>query len=91
MTDFKFTDQIFDILESSRIHLSSIKPSDWTEKNMIMQKPFPGPFRYSRTPYTREIIDCLAPDHPAKIISIMKGAQVGFSSVALYSPALVGL
>ncbi|MBC7486080.1 MAG: phage terminase large subunit family protein [Cytophagaceae bacterium] len=76
--------QLDEILESSRIHLSSIKPSEWTEANMIMQKPFPGPFRYSRTPYTREIIDCFAPDHPARIVSVMKGAQVGFSSGVIY-------
>ena len=42
-----------------------------------MSKPFPGPLRYDRTPYTREIIDCFAPDHPAKVIAFMKGAQFG--------------
>lgn len=79
-----YASQIFDILEAGRVHLSTIKPSDWTEQNMIMQKPFPGPFSYSRTPYTREIIDCLAPDHPAKIIAVMKGAQIGFSAGVIY-------
>lgn len=79
-----YAPQILDILESGRVKLSSIKPSEWTEQNMIMQKPFPGPFRYNRTPYTREIIDCFAPDHPAKIVAVMKGAQVGFSSGVLY-------
>ena len=61
-------------------YISNIKPSDWVEQNLIMGKPFPGPFRYSRTPYTREIIDCLSPDHPARKVAVMKGAQIGFSS-----------
>lgn len=59
-------------------------PSEWTEQNVIMQKPFPGPFRYTRTPYTREIIDCLAPDNPVQHIVVMKGAQIGFSSGVIY-------
>lgn len=76
--------QLTNILNAGRVQISNIKPSDWTEKNMIMQKPFPGAFRYSKTPYTREIIDCLSPDHPAKWIAVMKGAQVGFSSGVIY-------
>jgi phage terminase large subunit GpA-like protein len=79
-----YENQILDILESGRLHISTIKPSNWTEENMIMQKPFPGPFRYSKTPYTREIIDCLAPDHPSRVISVMKGAQIGFSAGVIY-------
>jgi phage terminase large subunit GpA-like protein len=80
----EYESQILDILETGRLHISTIKPSDWTEENVIMQKPFPGPFRYNKTPYTREIIDCLAPDHPARIISVMKGAQIGFSAGVIY-------
>lgn len=75
--DFEYTEQVLDILESGRINLSDISPSEWAEQNIIMPKPFPGPLKYSRTPYTREIIDCFAPDHPAKVIAFMKGAQFG--------------
>lgn len=81
MEDFTlYKEQLIDILESGAVELSDIKPSDWAEENLVMPKPFPGPFRYSKTPYTREIIDCLAADHPARDIAVMKGAQVGFSS-----------
>ena len=81
MADFaNYSAQLKSIIEGGAIELSTIKPSDWAEQNMIMGKPYPGPFRYSKTPYTREIIDCLAPDHPARDIAVMKGAQVGFSS-----------
>ncbi len=70
------------LLESSYFQFSDISPSDWAEKNRVLAKnsPFLGPFRYSRTPYTRDIIDCLSPDHPARTIVIMKGAQSGLSN-----------
>lgn len=79
-----YQNQVLDILETSRIHVSNIKPSNWAEQNIIMPKPFPGPFRYDKTPYTRDIIDCLAPDHPAKIVAVKKGAQIGFSAGVIY-------
>lgn len=72
-----------DIIESSRVKLSNIKPSDWVEKNRNMTldvSPIPGKFSYRNSPYTREIIDCLSPDHPARKVGVMKGAQVGFST-----------
>jgi phage terminase large subunit GpA-like protein len=72
-----------DILEDSIAQLSDLKPSAWAEQNRIMSSdvsPIPGPFSYKNSPYTREIVDCLAQDHPAKIIAIMKGAQIGFST-----------
>ncbi len=72
--------QFEEIIQSGAVQLSTIKPSDWVEQNVIMGKPFPGPFKYSRTPYCREIIDCFAPDHPMRWIAIMKGAQIGLSA-----------
>lgn len=75
--------QFSDILDMSIEPLSTMKPSEWVENNIIMPKPFPGPYRYSRTPYCREIIDCLSPDHPAKWVAVMKGAQIGLSAGVL--------
>lgn len=72
--------QFSDIIKSGEVQISTIKPSDWTEQNVLMGKPKPGLFRYDYTPYTREIIDRLAPDDPAREIYIMKGSQSGFSS-----------
>lgn len=77
--------QIEEIINSSHTQLSDIKPSDWVEQNVVMGKPFPGPFRYDKTPYTRKIVDCLAPDHPARVIAVMKGAQIGFSAGVIYA------
>jgi phage terminase large subunit GpA-like protein len=37
----------------------------------------PGPWRTERTPYLREIMDCLSPSSPVDTVVLMKGAQVG--------------
>jgi phage terminase large subunit GpA-like protein len=81
--------QMVDILEDSVALIKDIRPSVWTEQNLIMKKkPFEGPFRYDRTPYTREIVDCLDPNHPARVIAVMKGAQIGFSAGVIYPGVL---
>lgn len=77
-----YESQAFDLIESSRIHLSTQKPSEWAEAHRVLSSDvsaFPGPLRYDRSPYLREIVDCLAPDHPAHTIAVKKGAQIGFS------------
>jgi len=78
-----YQDQINDILDSSISLLSDIEPSDWAEKNRIMTtdvSPFPGKFSYDRSPYMREIVDCFSRFHPARIIALKKGAQIGATS-----------
>jgi len=79
-----YKEQLIDIVSSAVALISDILPADWTEQNMVMPKPFPGPFRYSRTPYTKEIINCLSQTHPSRTIAIMKGAQIGFSAGVIY-------
>jgi hypothetical protein len=37
----------------------------------------PGRWRTERTPYLREIMDCLSPSSPAQRVALMKGAQIG--------------
>lgn len=75
------------IIQNTRLLVSDLKPSEWYEKNMVMPRgsAFPGPFSFDRTPYWREPLDCAAKEHPAKEISIMKGAQVG-GTVAVLNP-----
>jgi phage terminase large subunit GpA-like protein len=72
-----YYDQLIDIIDSAAVKISDLSPSVWAEENIIMPKPFPGPLRYEKTPYTREIIDCFAPDHPAREIAVMGAAQFG--------------
>lgn len=74
-----------DMLESARIHISDISPSEWYAKNMVMPRgsAFPGPFSFDSTPYWKEPLDCCGKNHPAKEISIMKGAQLGGTAAVL--------
>jgi phage terminase large subunit GpA-like protein len=76
--------QLVDILNNSVSQISNVLPSEWTEQNLVMPKPFPGPFKYSRTPYTREIVDHLSQESPARVVIVKKGAQIGFSSGVIY-------
>jgi len=72
-----------EIENQSVCELSDILPSIWTEQNRHMDSSvsrYKGRFSYNITPYSREIVDTLSPDHPAKIVSVMKGAQIGFST-----------
>ncbi len=81
-------DNIRRIILSNRHSLVDIKPSEWTEQNRVLTSdvsPFPGPMSYDRTPYMREIVDCLSPTHPSRIIAVMKGSQSGFSTGVIES------
>ena len=78
-----YLEQFIDLFKGSTVSISDIKPSEWVQQNVVMGKPFPGPFSYSRTPYCREIIDRFANDNPMKWIAIKKGAQIGLSAGVL--------
>jgi len=85
MIDYSAT--IEQLIDASKVFVTDQKPSAWTEQNIVMEKPFPGPFRYDRTPYSREIIDRASYDDSAQVIAVMKGAQIGISGGVIY-PAL---
>lgn len=83
MTTYHYTTQLESLLDGAEHLLSDMLPSEWNEKFRVMTSdvsPFPGRFSYKKTPYLREIVDCMSPGHPARIIAVMKGAQVGFST-----------
>lgn len=85
-----YIDILSDILDACNIRFSDIKPSKWAESNRVMssgETSIPGPFSYNWTPYCKEIVNCMMPDHPARIISVMKGAQIGFST-GVIEPAI---
>lgn len=56
--------------------------SQWADaKRILPQKGAaePGPYRTDRTPYMREIMDCLSVTSPVQEVIFMAGAQVGKS------------
>lgn len=73
----RYENIIDEIIDGAEFLLSDITPSNWAEKNIIMPKPFPGNLSYKLTPYTREIIDCFSPNHPAREVAVMGAAQFG--------------
>lgn len=69
--------------------LDGLKPdpimtvSEWADAKRILPptSPEPGPYRTSRTPYAREIMDKLSVNDPATKIIVKKGSQVGFTEI----------
>ncbi len=67
-------------------YLEGLKPdpvllvSEWADNNRFLSGKAaaePGPWRTNRTPYLREIMDCLSASSPVERVVFMKGAQVG--------------
>jgi len=76
-------EQILQMLEDSQHEIKRILPSDWAESKRSMStevSPWAGKFTFDRTPYTREMLNTISAEHPAYIIAIMKGAQLGMST-----------
>jgi phage terminase large subunit GpA-like protein len=45
--------------------------------------PFPGAWLTARTPYLREPMDCLHPDHPSRRVTLKASAQTGKSELGV--------
>lgn len=61
--------------------------TEWADKYRMLSEESssePGPWRTSRTPYLKEIMDCLSPTSPIRRVAFMKGSQVG-GTEALYN------
>ncbi len=59
---------------------SEVTVSQWADKYRILSTKSssePGKWMTSRTPYLREIMDCLSPSSPVERVVFMKCAQVG--------------
>ena len=60
--------------------------SQWSDRYRILSRVSagePGRWRTSRTPFLREIMDCLSPSSPHSRVVFMKPAQIGGSEVLL--------
>ena len=70
------------LLDSITTTHEFLSPSDWSEKYRKLTSEVStvmGSFKYKNTPYAKEIIDTMSPYHPAKVIAIMKGSQLGLT------------
>ena len=70
----------------------AIKPNEqlllsaWSDKYRILSSKSsaePGRWRTSRTPYLKEIMDCLSTTSPVERVVFMKGSQIGGTEVGL--------
>lgn len=59
--------------------------SAWADAHRMLptMNAEPGPWRTSRVPYLREIMDCLSTASPVERVVFMKGAQTGGTEAAL--------
>lgn len=58
--------------------------SEWADANRMLSEvgsAEPGRWKTSRTPYLREIMDCLSEHHPARKVVFRKSSQVGGTEV----------
>jgi phage terminase large subunit GpA-like protein len=56
--------------------------SEWADRHRVLSQRAssePGRWRTERTPYLKEIMDCLSPSSPYQRVVLMKGSQVGGS------------
>jgi phage terminase large subunit GpA-like protein len=62
-----------------------ISVTEWADKNIILPDASaePGPYRSSKTPYLRKIMECLSPHNRVRKVVFMKSSQVGGTQVGL--------
>lgn len=63
-----------------------ITVSDWADKYRMLPREGaaePGRWRTDRTPYLREIMDCLSAESPVREVTIRKSTQVGGTEVGI--------
>ncbi|MBP1638965.1 MAG: hypothetical protein H6Q17_548 [Bacteroidetes bacterium] len=75
--------QLDDIFSLFHTHITTEQPSEWAEQNRVLTSEvtaFPGKASLDRFPYWKEPLNRLSPDDPARIITIMGGAQIGKST-----------
>lgn len=81
-SDFAFVDQVWRRGLKPQVPLSV---SDWAERHRILPSTSaePGPWRNSRTPYLKAIMDALSESSPFERVVVMAGTQVGKTEVGL--------
>lgn len=84
MTALAETDWLCRQIAKLTTHLDLPSPSQWAERKRYLPastSTITGYYRFSNAPYMREIADCMDPESPVRHVSIMKGAQVGATTL----------
>ena len=83
--------RLADSLWADEVYRKALAPpprlsvSEWADRNRILPSltAEPGPWHTGRTPYLREIMDCLSENSPWEKVVFMKGAQIGATEAGL--------
>jgi phage terminase large subunit GpA-like protein len=56
----------------------------WAEANIVFgrESPIPGPYRRSTLPLAERVLECLGPEHPARVITVVGNVQSGKTTLA---------
>ncbi len=80
-------DVLVDALLAAAATEDDLSVSEWADRYRMIGAEsgsrYPGKWRTSRVPYTRQPMDCLHPDHPARRITLKWSAQTGKSEIGV--------
>lgn len=80
-----------DIEQCRAMFLAGIRPdplqtvAEWSDQHVRLpsQSAEPGRWRTSRTPFLKEIMECLSPSHPCTSVTFMKCVQIGGTQIGV--------
>lgn len=84
MTEEEVYDWLFGVAKEALQFDPELTVSEWADRYRILSEKAsnePGPWRTSRTPYLRDIMDALSSTSPYETVVFMKGAQIGASEM----------
>ncbi len=75
---------------AAQVFLSVLTPpppvdlNAWAQRHVVFgaESPVPGRYDPDLFPYFRRILEVLAPDHPARVVTLKKSAQIGGTVIA---------
>lgn len=81
---FKIQDKIFDFDMKTRVI------SEYAEETIYLttESKFAGPFRFDRSPYAIEVVNCMMPNSGVEVVGVMKCSQSGFTQ-SVVIPSMV--
>lgn len=78
------TDWLIRQIRKLTTRIDIMTPSQWSESKRYLppsSSALPGYYRFDVAPYWREVIDCMSPESDVRHVTIMKGVQVGATTI----------
>lgn len=85
----EYIDKLKSIIRNTIVTVSTIRPREWAEKNIVMRGGLAGRLRYNETtPYFAEVIDFFDPNNHLTEFALMAASQMGKSKSVIF-PAII--